>query len=103
MADPAPTPVTTTVSWVAPCGMSTLAGFTVKRLALSAPALGDRPRTFSATTPAADAPWAARLFEIRGVVSLFGLRDFLTITKAPNTPWEAILPKAIDILSADLA
>ena len=73
------------------------------RLALSAPALGDRPRTFSATTPAADAPWAARLFEIRGVVSLFGLRDFLTITKAPNTPWEAILPKAIDILSADLA
>ncbi|MFO0931574.1 MAG: NifU N-terminal domain-containing protein [Planctomycetota bacterium] len=73
------------------------------RLALSAPALGDRPRTFSASTPVADAPWAARLLEIRGVVSLFGLRDFLTITKAPNVAWDAILPKAIDVLSTDLA
>ena len=30
-------------------------------------------------------------------------RDFLTITKAPNVAWDAILPKAIDILSTDLA
>jgi hypothetical protein len=73
------------------------------RLALSAPALGDRPRTFATPAAAADVPWAARLLAIRGVVSLFGLRDFLTITKAPDTPWDAILPKAIDILSSDLA
>lgn len=72
------------------------------RLALSAPALGDHPRTFSASSPAGDAPWAQRLLEVPGVVSLFGLRDFLTITKAPGTPWEAILPKAIAILASDL-
>jgi len=73
------------------------------RLALSAPALGDRPRTFSAGAPATDAPWATRLLEIPGVVSLFGLRDFLTITKAAGTSWEAILPKAIDILGSSLS
>jgi hypothetical protein len=72
------------------------------RLALSAPALGDRPRTFANAAAAADTPWAARLFGVPGVVSLFGLRDFLTVTKAPTASWDDIVPKAIEILARDL-
>ena len=44
-------------------------------------------------------PWAERLFAIPGVVSLFGMRDFLTITKAPSADWNAIVPTAVEVLS----
>ena len=42
-----------------------------------------------ATTPVAKA-----LIEIDGVVSLFFLNDFVTITKRPDADWEPILQKA---------
>lgn len=72
------------------------------RLALSSPALGDRPRTFTRGAPT-DVPWAVRLLAVPGVVSLFGLKDFLTVTKAPDASWDAILPAAVEILTRDLA
>ena len=42
-----------------------------------------------ATTPIAKA-----LFEIPGVVSLFFLNDFVTITKKPEADWDPILQQA---------
>jgi hypothetical protein len=73
------------------------------RLALPSPMLGDKPRTFApgAAVPA-DAPWVDRLLAIPGVVSVFGMRDFLTITKSPATAWDAILPTAVAALEKDL-
>jgi hypothetical protein len=73
------------------------------RFALSAPVLGDRPRSFASASAAAGTPWAERLFAIPGVASLFGMKDFLTVTKAPEASWDAIVPKALEILRADLA
>jgi hypothetical protein len=72
------------------------------RFALSSPVLGDRPRTFASAAVAAGTPWAERLFAIPGVVSLFGLKDFLTVTKSPSAAWDAIVPKAVEILASDL-
>jgi len=72
------------------------------RLALSAPVLGDKPRTFASPGSAAGVPWAERVLSIPGVLSLFGLRDFLTVTKSPSVGWDAILPKALEILGKDL-
>ena len=72
------------------------------RFALSAPVLGDRPRSFNKAEAAVGTPWAERLFALPGVVSLFGMRDFLTITKAPSADWNAIVPTAVEVLSKSL-
>jgi hypothetical protein len=72
------------------------------RFSLSAPVLGDRPKSFGSATAATGTPWAERLFAIPGVASLFGLKDFLTVTKAPGASWDAIVPKALEILRSDL-
>lgn len=72
------------------------------RFALSAPVLGDRPRSFLKAEAAVGTPWAERLFALPGVVALFGMRDFLTITKAPAADWNAIVPPAIEILAKGL-
>lgn len=72
------------------------------RFALSAPVLGDRPRSFGKAEAAVGTPWAERLFALPGVVSLFGMRDFLTITKAPSADWNAIVPTAVEVLSKSL-
>jgi hypothetical protein len=73
------------------------------RFALSAPVLGERARSFGSAAAAAGTPWAERLFAIPGVASLFGMKDFLTVTKSPGASWETIVPKALEILSTDLA
>lgn len=44
-------------------------------------------------------PVAKALFEVPGVVSLFFLNDFVTVTKAPAAEWDNVLPgvkKALD-------
>ena len=73
------------------------------RFALSAPVLGDRPRTFAGPAAAAGTPWAEKLFAIPGVVSLFGRKDFLTVTKAPTAEWSAIVDRAARVLSTELS
>ena len=72
------------------------------RFALSSPVLGDRPRTFSKPEAAKGTPWAEKLFLLPGVVSLFGLKDFLTVTKSPSAEWGPIVESASRILSTDL-
>jgi hypothetical protein len=73
------------------------------RFALSASVLGDRPTTYADVSAAKGTRWAERLLALPGVVSLFCLKDFLTITKSPDASWDAIVPKATEILSTDLA
>jgi hypothetical protein len=72
------------------------------RFALSAPVLGDRARTFPAPAAAAGTPWAERLLAIPGVVGLFALKDFVTVTKSSGASWDAIVPKAVEVLAGDL-
>jgi hypothetical protein len=72
------------------------------RFALSSPVLGEKPRSFANAAAAKGTLWAEKLFGLPGVVSLFGLKDFLTITKASTASWDGIVPKATEILSADL-
>jgi hypothetical protein len=72
------------------------------RFAFSASVLGDRPRSFASPAAATGVRWAERLLAIPGVVSLFGLRDFLTITKSPSVEWGAIVPRAVEVLRQDV-
>ena len=40
---------------------------------------------------AAKIPFAAELFAIDGVASVFGVNDFVTITRRPGADWQPII------------
>ena len=42
----------------------------------------------------AEAPWAKALLTIPGVVGVFGINTFISISKQPEASWEAIVPQA---------
>jgi hypothetical protein len=72
------------------------------RFSLSAPVLGEKSRTIASAEAARGTPWAERLFALPGVQSLFGMKDFLTITKRPDASWDGIVGPATRILSNEL-
>jgi len=47
-------------------------------------------RTFRALEDAAGSPLAQELLGIPGVVQVFFLNDFITVTRRPEVPWETI-------------
>lgn len=53
-----------------------------------------KSRTFRAPEEAADAPLAKALLSIPGVVQVFFLNDFVTITREPKSDWGDIAGKA---------
>jgi NFU1 iron-sulfur cluster scaffold homolog, mitochondrial len=71
------------------------------RFAFQGNVLGEKSRSYGNPQAARGTPWAERLFGLPGVASLFGVKDFLTITKTPAADWNAIVPRAIEILSTE--
>ena len=59
---------------------------------------GTASRSFYNADDAADLPLAASLFELEGVVSLFMVDDFITVTKSPDTDWEKMIPQVQSII-----
>lgn len=53
-----------------------------------------RSQTFRSAQDAAGHPLAGRLFGIAGVVQVFLLNDFVTVTRDPAAAWETILGPA---------
>ena len=53
-----------------------------------------RSQTFRSPQDAAVHPLAVRLFAIPGVVQVFLLNDFLTVTRDPSNPWDEIAAAA---------
>jgi hypothetical protein len=73
------------------------------RFGVGGNSFGDKSRSFPNVAAADGTPWAQRLFALPGVVSLFAVKDFVTVTKTPAADWHGIVPKTIEILmSADL-
>ncbi|MBI3988404.1 MAG: NifU N-terminal domain-containing protein [candidate division NC10 bacterium] len=61
----------------------------------------DRPvfsksESYHSPEQAKASPLAARLFEIKGVRSLFFLNNFISVGRDPSTDWEEIVPKVIE-------
>lgn len=46
---------------------------------------------FKTAADAADNPFAKAVFEADGVAAVFGVNDFVTITRAPEASWDAIV------------
>lgn len=61
-----------------------------------------RSRTFRSAAEAADVPYAQRLLQLPGVVQVFVLNDFVTVTREPQADWNEILPRAEEILKTSL-
>lgn len=53
-----------------------------------------RSQTFRSAEEAAVHPLASRLFAISGVVQVFVLNDFVTVTRDPSRDWEDIAASA---------
>jgi hypothetical protein len=47
-----------------------------------------------------DHPLARALLSIEGIDNIFGIKDFVTISKKANTSWDAILPKVEEAFKA---
>ena len=62
------------------------------------------PEMVNITRPAdaAAVPFAAALFDIDGVVAVFGTADFVTVSKSPDASWDALTPAVVGILAAHL-
>ena len=41
-------------------------------------------------------PFGQALLAIPGVVSVFGVADFVTVTRAPDADWDSIVPAVVE-------
>ena len=59
---------------------------------------------FNATSPdaAAAIPFAADVFAAGGVASVFGVNDFVTVTRQPGADWEPIIAAVHAAVAAHL-
>ncbi len=57
-----------------------------------------RSQTFRTREEAASSALAAALLAVPGIVQVFLLNDFITITRNPSAQWESIAAEAEDII-----
>jgi hypothetical protein len=62
------------------------------------------PAMFNAMNEAAaaDQPFAAAVFAAGGVAAVFGVNDFVTVTRQPGAEWEPIIAAVQDAAAAHL-
>ena len=48
---------------------------------------------------AADAEWAKRILTIPGVMQVFTVNNFISITKSPQISWEELVPQVSQVLN----
>jgi hypothetical protein len=56
--------------------------------------VAERGETYRGDPAAAQAPWAKALLAVPGIVGVFGVNNFISITKDPAARWEVIVPAA---------
>ena len=51
------------------------------------------PESFNITSAeaAAGSPFAEEVFAARGVIAVFGVNDFVTVSRSPGSDWEPIV------------
>jgi hypothetical protein len=59
-------------------------------------------RSFYSPAQAAGDPLAELLFRLDGVVSLFMVEDFVTVTKKPDADWRLLAPQVVDTMQRAL-
>lgn len=59
-----------------------------------------KSRTFRSPDEAADEPLAQALLRLPGVVQVFFLNDFITVTRAPDIPWEQLADRVEEVIQS---
>ena len=57
-----------------------------------------RGQTFKSADEAILSPLAQRLFAVPGVRTLFFLKDFITVGRAPDVQWETLVPNVESVI-----
>jgi hypothetical protein len=55
---------------------------------------------FTSAEEAAGHPFAAAVFEVEGVASVFGVNDFVTVNRKPGADWDPII-EAVQAAAAE--
>jgi NFU1 iron-sulfur cluster scaffold homolog, mitochondrial len=64
---------------------------------------GRSSRSFYSAAQAASDPVAAALFELDGVLGVFMVEDFITVTKDAGAGWDDLVPRVSDTLERVLS
>jgi hypothetical protein len=64
---------------------------------------GKASRSFYNAAQASTDPIGAALFALDGVVSVFMVDDFITVTKSPDAAWSDLTPKVIATIERAIA
>ena len=51
----------------------------------------------------AEAAWAQQLLDIPGVIQVFAINNFVSVNKAPDAAWDAIVPQVERVLQEAFA
>jgi len=62
------------------------------KFTLGRPVVESGSRSWSTRFEAAGDPLGEALFEIPGLVGVFCMADFITVTKEPGAAWEVLIP-----------
>jgi hypothetical protein len=73
--------------------------FTVNQIVVE----GKSSRSYYNAGQATSDPLGAALFALDGVVSLFMVEDFITVTKSPEMAWETLTPAVITTIERMIA
>jgi hypothetical protein len=52
--------------------------------------------SFSSAEEAAEQPFAAAVFAGGGVAAVFGVNDFVTVTRQPDADWDDLVPRVVE-------
>ncbi len=56
--------------------------------------VAEKGETYRGDPAAVSAPWAKALLGIPGVVGVYGINNFISINKTPDSEWAVIVPQA---------
>lgn len=70
---------------------------------LSLPVTDGGAMSFTSEEAAADHPLAARLFQLDGVVNLFFLGNFITVSKRADASWNELVPSIVEAIESELS
>lgn len=68
------------------------------KFTLDRPVVEQGSRSYASRFEAMGDPVAEALFEIRGLVSVFLMADFVTVSKEPTAAWEELVPAVAAVL-----
>ena len=56
--------------------------------------VSEQGKTYRGDPASVDAPWAKALLSVPGIVGVYGINQFISVSKRPEATWDEIVPQA---------